>query len=48
MEEDEKENCPIGEELCGRMNDFHEKLMTHVSLKALQAPETEEVCAVIP
>lgn len=43
MEEEDKENCPIGEELCSRLNDFHDRLMTHVSLKALLAPAVEEV-----
>lgn len=43
LEEDDKENCPIGEELCERMNIFHDQLMSQVSLKALLAPETEEV-----
>lgn len=43
MEEEDKENCPIGEDLCERMNGFHEKLMQHVSLKALLAPPEEEV-----
>ncbi|XP_017777975.1 PREDICTED: ryanodine receptor [Nicrophorus vespilloides] len=42
LEEDDKENCPIGEDLCGKMNDFHEKLMHHVSLKALEAPPEDE------
>lgn len=44
LEEDDKENCPLGDELVERMNGFHEKFMDHVSLKALLAPETIEVC----
>lgn len=42
LEGDEKENCPIGEDLMGRLNDFHDHLMAHVSLKALLAPPQEE------
>lgn len=42
MEEDEKENCPLGDDLSERMNTFHNHLMVHVSLQALQAPEDEE------
>lgn len=47
MEEEEKENCLIGEDLCSRLNDFHAGLMQHVSLKALLAPPEEEV-SVLP
>ncbi|RVE49455.1 hypothetical protein evm_005886 [Chilo suppressalis] len=36
LEDEDKENCPCGEELIARMNDFHESLMVHVSLTALQ------------
>lgn len=43
MEEEDRENCPIGEELCEQLNNFHEKLMQHVSLKALLAPPEDEV-----
>lgn len=43
MEEEDKENCPIGDELCERLNIFHDRLMQHVSLKALLAPPEEEV-----
>lgn len=43
IEEEEKENCPLGDELCEKMNDFHGKLMSQVSLQALQAPTEEEV-----
>lgn len=42
IEEEEKENCPLGDDLCERMNNFHNSLMTHVSLQALQAPVEEE------
>ncbi|KAI4471407.1 ran binding protein 9-related [Holotrichia oblita] len=42
LEEDDKENCPLGEELTERMNNFHEHLMGQVSLKALLAPPEEE------
>ncbi|KAJ8959408.1 hypothetical protein NQ318_022098 [Aromia moschata] len=42
LEEDDKENCPLGEDLCERMNTFHDKLMTHVSLQALLDPQEEE------
>ncbi|GBP39010.1 Ryanodine receptor [Eumeta japonica] len=42
MEEEERESCSCGEELIARMNDFHESLMAHVSLKALQEPDPEE------
>uniref|UniRef100_A0A6P7G955 Ryanodine receptor-like n=1 Tax=Diabrotica virgifera virgifera TaxID=50390 RepID=A0A6P7G955_DIAVI len=38
LEEEDKENCPLGEDLCEKMNGFHEKLMIHVSLQALLAP----------
>lgn len=39
LEEEDKENCPLGDDLCERMNDFHDKLMSHVSLQALLAPQ---------
>lgn len=42
LEEEEKENCPLGDDLCERMNDFHQRLMAHVSLAALLAPQEEE------
>ncbi|XP_026324427.1 ryanodine receptor [Hyposmocoma kahamanoa] len=42
LEEDDKENVPCGEDLIARMNEFHESLMSHVSLSALQEPESEE------
>nr|AXA98483.1 Ryanodine receptor [Sesamia inferens] len=41
-ESEEKDNCPCGEELIARMNDFHESLMAHVSLHALQEPDGSE------
>ncbi|XP_026743410.1 LOW QUALITY PROTEIN: ryanodine receptor [Trichoplusia ni] len=42
LEEEDKENCPCGEELIARMNEFHESLMAHVSLNALQEPDSSE------
>lgn len=42
LEEEDKENCPLNEELSEQMNGFHEQLMGHVSLQALQAPAEEE------
>ncbi|XP_067007679.2 ryanodine receptor [Anabrus simplex] len=42
LEEEDKENCPCGEELCERLNNFHGKLMGHVSLSALQEPAEGE------
>ncbi|XP_050555806.1 ryanodine receptor isoform X19 [Spodoptera frugiperda] len=42
LEEEDKENCPCGEELIARMNEFHESLMAHVSLNALQEPDGTE------
>lgn len=43
LEEEEKENCPCGEELRDQLNSFHERLMSHVSLNALRdAEEAEE------
>lgn len=36
LEEDDSDNCPCGEELIGKMNDFHCNLMSYVSLTALQ------------
>ncbi|KOB76511.1 Ryanodine receptor 44F, partial [Operophtera brumata] len=40
-EESWKENCPCGEELIARMSSFHDSLMVHVSLSALQEPLSE-------
>ncbi|CAH2061836.1 unnamed protein product, partial [Iphiclides podalirius] len=42
LEDEDKENCPCGEDLIARMNEFHESLMTHISLNALQEPDSEE------
>ncbi|XP_038217167.1 ryanodine receptor isoform X31 [Zerene cesonia] len=42
LEEEDKENCPCGEELIARMNDFHDTLMSHVSLSALQEPDSDQ------
>lgn len=44
FEEEDKENCPIGEDLCEQMNVFHESLMGTVSLNALQVPENSVCC----
>lgn len=41
LEDDDKENVPCGEDLIARMNYFHERLMSHVSLNALQEPVGE-------
>lgn len=43
LEESDQENCSCGEELRSRLRDFHETLMNHVSLKALQEPEASDV-----
>jgi hypothetical protein len=43
LEGEEKENCPCGEELSEQLAKFHEKLMSYVSLSALQEPEEPEV-----
>ncbi|XP_025830516.1 ryanodine receptor [Agrilus planipennis] len=42
LEEDDKENCPIGEDLCDRLRGFHDGLMSQVSLNALQVPQDAE------
>ncbi|XP_072162212.1 ryanodine receptor isoform X2 [Bemisia tabaci] len=42
LEEDDHENCPCGDELRERMNEFHTSVMRHVSLLALQEPSEEE------
>lgn len=41
LEEEEKENCPIGDDLCEQLNEFHDRLMSQVSLNALQVPDTD-------
>lgn len=43
LEEGDEENCPCGNDLREGLNSFHERLMKHVSLVALQEP-SEEVC----
>lgn len=43
IEEEDKENCPLTEDLQERLNSFHEKLMEYVSLQALLNPPEEEV-----
>lgn len=42
LEEGDQENCSCGDELRARLTDFHDGLMNHVSLKALQEPEAVE------
>ncbi|CAH0546152.1 unnamed protein product [Brassicogethes aeneus] len=42
IEEEEKENCPLTDDLSERLNEFHAKLMVHVSLQALQDAEDGE------
>ncbi|PSN30490.1 Ryanodine receptor [Blattella germanica] len=42
LEEDDKENCPCGEELSQQLLDFHGQLMSKVSLTALEEPEESE------
>ena len=39
MEEDDPDNCPCGEDLIVKMNDFHSNLMSYVSLHALEEAE---------
>lgn len=36
LDEEDPENWPCGEELIGKMNEFHSELMSYVSLNALQ------------
>lgn len=43
LEEGDQENCSCGDELRSVLSDFHEDLLKHVSLKALQEPEEVEV-----
>lgn len=38
---EDEEDYPCGEDLITRMNGFHNDLMTHVSLAALQEPVEE-------
>lgn len=43
LEEDDVENCPCGTDLREKLNDFHSRLMSQVSLTALQeSMENEE------
>lgn len=39
----EDDDLPCGEELIVKMNEFHENLMAHVSLNALQDPESAAI-----
>lgn len=41
MEEEDKENCLCQDELRSRLNQVHGKLMSQVSLIALQEPSEE-------
>lgn len=41
LEEEDKENCPCGDDLRERLNKFHGSLMKQVSLTALQEPQEE-------
>jgi hypothetical protein len=41
LEEEEKENCPLGDDLRERLSSKHDALMTIVSLNALKEPEEE-------
>lgn len=41
LEADDTENCPCGLDLRQNLNGFHEGLMKHVSLGALQEPPAE-------
>jgi hypothetical protein len=43
LEGEDRENCPCGEELSEHLSRFHNKLMSYVSLSALQEPEESEV-----
>jgi len=43
LEGEDRENCPCGEELSDQLSRFHGKLMSYVSLSALQEPEESEV-----
>ncbi|XP_063236802.1 ryanodine receptor isoform X2 [Bacillus rossius redtenbacheri] len=46
LEDEDRENCPCGEDLSERLGGFHELLMGQVSLSALQEPaEPEEGAA---
>lgn len=42
LQDDDLENCPCGLELKERLNDFHSRLMSQVSLTALQEPSENE------
>lgn len=43
LDNDDKENCLIGDDLRERMNEFNEKLMKQISLVALQESEDEVI-----
>jgi ryanodine receptor 2 len=41
LEEEDKENCPCGDELRGLLQEFHEQLVGKLSLEALLEPSGE-------
>lgn len=41
LEEEEKENCPLGDDLREKLASQHDAMMTIVSLNALKEPEEE-------
>ena len=43
LEEEEMENCPLGDTLRSQMQEFHEGLMSKVSLEGVIENEAEEV-----
>lgn len=47
LDNDDKENCLIGDELRERMNEFNEKLMKQISLVALQESEDDVIILIL-
>ena len=43
LEGEDRENCPCGEELSEQLQNFHDQLMSKVSLSALQEPQESDV-----
>lgn len=41
LEEEDKENCPCGDDLREKLNGFHQGMMSKVSLEALLEPPVE-------
>jgi len=41
LEEEEKENCPCGDELRGLLQQFHDELIGKISLEGLQDPSDD-------